>query len=137
MRRRGYQTEAQLRAIERRKREDEAPRLKNIISGVTMIRLEIDETQDDAPVLAARHTRHIVVEHAPALFEFLCTDPNCKEGGHDLTCEILRQLRSSAEHFEGEDACPGLTGTAPCRRVLRYTAHATFGPALSKGAVSR
>lgn len=122
------QSEAQLQAIERRKREDDAPRLKDEIPNLLELRLEIDEYTGESPVSAARHTRHIVVQSAPALFELGCTESSCTDGGHDLTSQILRQLRSGATEFGGEDACYGRVGSAsvPCRRVLRYVAHAKY-----------
>jgi hypothetical protein len=38
----------------------------------------------------------------------------------------LRALESGQTQFEGEDACNGHSGTAQCRRVLRYVATATY-----------
>ena len=62
------------RTEERRQREQEAGKLTDEIPGLVSLRLEIDEMQDDVAVSAARHTRHVVVERAPALFEIPCTD---------------------------------------------------------------
>lgn len=123
------QSEAQLRATERRKRQDDAPRLKTEIPGLSELRLEIEEYLGGSTVSAARHTRHIVVAGAPALFEFPCSESGCNDGGHDLTSEIMRALRSGSTEFQGEDTCYGHLGSSasPCRRVLRYSAIAKFG----------
>jgi hypothetical protein len=122
-------SEAALRATERRKREDDAPRLKEEVPRLEELRLEIEEFLGDSTVSAARHSRLIVVDRAPALFEFPCTEPSCNDGGHDLTHAILRALRTEATEFRGEDSCYGRLGTSasPCRRVLRYLAHAKYG----------
>ncbi len=124
------QSEAQIRASERRKREDDAPRLKAEVPGLKTLRLEIDEQLSGSSVSAARHVRHIVVDSAPALFELTCGEPSCSDGGHDLTFEILRSLRAGQTEFSGQSTCYGRLGTSasPCRRVLCYTATATFEP---------
>jgi hypothetical protein len=122
------QSEASQRATERRQREDEAPRLKQQISGLIELRLEIEERLGDSAVAAARHTRHIIVDRAPALFDLPCTESSCRDGGHDLTSEIMRALRSMATEFRGQDACLGRMGAGadPCRRVLHYVAYAKY-----------
>jgi hypothetical protein len=76
--------------------------------------------------------RHIVVASAPALFVMPCHDTQCKDGGHDLTTEILSALRGQKVNFQGEDVCSGVVGSAGCSRVLGYVAVATYrehGPA--------
>ncbi len=122
------QSEASQRATERRQREDEAPRLKQQVSGLLELRLEIEERHGDSAIAAARHTRHIIVDRAPALFDLPCTENSCRDGGHDMTTEIMRALRSGATQFEGKDACMGRLGAGadPCRRILHYVAHAKY-----------
>jgi hypothetical protein len=122
------QTEAKLRAAERRKREDDAPRLKNEVPRLVELKLELHEVLGESSVSAAKHIRHVVVDHAPALFDVPCTDSACQDGGHDLTSEMLRSLRSGATEFTGEDSCHGRLGatSTPCRRVLHYTAFAKY-----------
>jgi hypothetical protein len=114
-------------ANERRRREDEAPRLRDEVRGLTELSIEIDEFREDAMIVAARHTRRIVIAHAPALFEFGCTDDRCRGGGHDLTLEVMRALRSRSVRFQGEHVCTGEVGSSECRRILRYVAHASYG----------
>jgi hypothetical protein len=125
------QSEAAQRATERRQREDDAPRLKQQISGLMELRLEIEERLGDSAIAAARHTRHIIVDRAPALFDLPCTENSCREGGHDMTGEIMRGLRSGATEFTGHDACLGRLGAGadPCRRVLHYVAFAKYAAA--------
>ena len=90
------------------------------------LRLEIQERRADALIAESTHVRKIPVEHAPALFELPCHDTVCVEGGHNMTQLILHSLKAGQTEFEGEDACGGHTGTAPCQRVLRYVASATY-----------
>ena len=124
--RRRRQTEAARRADERRQREDEARRLKDEVPQLATLRLEIEESSSDSGMNTVRHTRHIVVDHAPALFEIVCGDTSCRDGGHDLTWEIMRELRALSGEFEGEDVCAGQVGNGECGRVLHYVAHATY-----------
>jgi hypothetical protein len=114
------------RFAERRQREDEAPRLTAEVPQLTDLKLEIDEHRAGGAVAEAPHIRRIVVERAPALFVLPCGDAACKDGGHDVTSTILRALRAGETRFEGEDVCNGMVGTAPCSRVLRYVATATY-----------
>src|SRR5258706_8521613 len=101
------QSEATVRAMERRQREDEAPRLKQRFGNLKELRLEIEELVGGSTSVAARHIRRIVVDSAPALFEIPCSEGRCHDGGHDLTQEIMRALSSSSTEFNGEDTCFG------------------------------
>jgi hypothetical protein len=122
------QSEAAQRANERRQREDEAPRLKQQVPGLVELRLEIEERLGESAIAAARHTRHIIVDRAPALFDLQCTENSCRDGGHDMTSEIMRALRSGLTEFRGQDGCMGRLGAGadPCRRVLHYVAFAKY-----------
>ena len=119
-------SEAAQRAAERRKREDEAPRLREKVPFLESLNLDVEERSAGASVPEASHVRRIVVEHAPALFAIPCTDHACRDGGHDLTHQILHSLSNRETEFEGEDACNGQIGSSACRRVLRYVAHAKY-----------
>jgi hypothetical protein len=121
------QSEASQRFSERRKREDEAPRLLAEIPQLESLKLEIGETSGGAPVAEPAYVRRIVVQNAPALFFVACGDSRCKDGGHDITHEVLRQLRTRGTSFRGEDSCAGSVGSSPCGRTLRWTATATYG----------
>ncbi len=118
--------EAAERAAERRRRETEAPRLLSVVPNLTSLRLEVEERRADHALAETAHVKRVVVEHAPALFVLPCTDRSCKEGGHDVTSEVMRNLWDKRERFSGEDACSGSTGSAPCQRVLHYVAVAEF-----------
>ena len=120
------QTEAAERTAERRRREDDAQRLKDEVPKLSTLVLEIQEHRTGTVVLESTHIRRIPVEFAPALFELPCQDSFCKQGGHDVTQAMLRALQSGSTSFEGEHACAGQTGTAECQRVLRYVAKATY-----------
>jgi hypothetical protein len=119
-------TEAAERFAERRRREDAAPRLKDRAPELESLRLEIEELHDTSDTARAKHVRHIVVEHAPALFVFPCGDPSCEGGGYDVTDAVMRALDSHAEHFTAEDHCYGSVGSASCARTLRVNGTATY-----------
>jgi hypothetical protein len=114
------------RSNERRRREDEAPRLAAVAPDLESLRLEVSEKRGDIGIAEGAHIRRVVVEHAPALFLIPCGESSCRDGGHDITRAILRGLETRSETFEGDDPCPGQTGTAPCARTLVFTAHATY-----------
>jgi hypothetical protein len=118
-------SEAAERFAERRRREDEAPRLHARVPGLVSLRLEVEERRSTSTVVESRHVRHIV-DSAPALFVLPCSDPVCKDGGHDVTGAMLRGLLSGAQRFEVEDSCSGDIGTAHCGRILKVIALATY-----------
>ena len=41
---------------------------------------------------------------------------------------VLRGIEQKSTMYQGDDPCNGQTGTAPCSRVLVFTAHATYKP---------
>lgn len=114
--------EAAQRFAERRRRQDEAPRLLTLIPTLESLRLEVEERRAGFALAEATHIRRIVVDHAPALFELTCQDASCDGGGHDLTAVVMRALRNKDAKFQGEDVCRGRVGTAAveCGRVLRF-----------------
>ena len=110
---------------ERRRREDEAPRLTGEIPELEKLDLELSDSKGIADA-ASTHVRRVVVAHAPALFEVPCADASCKEGGHEITSAILRALRERRTSFTGDDVCHGSIGSHHCGRVLRYVVSASF-----------
>lgn len=122
------QREAAERFAERRRRENEAPRLLTLVPKLESLRFAIEEHRAGSSLAEASHVRPIVLANAPALFFFPCQDSSCVDGGHDVTSPVCQALRSGKERFEGEDACRGQRGTAECARVMRYVATATYKP---------
>jgi hypothetical protein len=118
-------SEAAQRFADRRRREDEAPRLLAEVPDLATLALELTD-QGPETTAAMTHLRRVVVASAPAHFEILCLDPACVDGGHDLTNTIMRALRAHASTFEGEDACYGSVRTAVCGRVLRFAVSAAY-----------
>ena len=57
-----------------------------------------------------------------------CSSAYCKDGGYDVTREVLFALTARKEQFEGEQTCSGTSSTGACGRVLRYVATATYRP---------
>jgi len=119
-------TEQAQRFAERRRREDDAPRLHDQVPSLVSLKLDVEERC--GVVGGTKHTRRIVVERAPALFLVPCSDPRCAGDEHDLTMDVMRALRSGATTFRGEDGCGGSVGPSPCSRVLGFEASATYLP---------
>lgn len=122
----GQDREAARRTAERRQREAEAPRLAQAIPSLEKLRIEVLERSGSISRPEHSHVRHVVVANAPALFVLPCRDTHCKDGGHDLTAQILSALRGRKVRFEGEDSCSGVVGNGGCTRVLGYIAEATY-----------
>lgn len=120
-------SEAAQRAAARRLREDEAPRLITEVPLLESLNIDVEEHLASGTV-ASTHVRRVVVERAPALFDMPCNDRSCKEGGHDLTRQILADLRRGKTRFEGSHPCEGNIGSSRCQMILKYVAHATYRP---------
>jgi hypothetical protein len=118
--------EAAERFAERRRQEDEAPRLRDVVPDLVACRIDITEARADATSADTAHTRHIVVARAPALLVIGCSDPSCRDGGHDLSSVLLRGLRERRIDIRGEDSCNGTVGAEHCGRKLSFHAHATY-----------
>ena len=118
--------EAAARFEERRKREDEAPRLAAEMPKLATLRLTIEERRAGAVGADSKHIRIVVVERAPALFEVRCGDPACDGGGYDFTDALVRELRAGRAEAIIERTCDGVVGNAACGRVARMTANATY-----------
>lgn len=119
--------EAAERFAERRRREDSAPRLHDVVPTLTSCTLLLEDARAEAVSAEVSYTRRIVVEHAPALFVVPCSDPSCKDGGHDVTTPIMMGLKGRQTEIVGTDTCYGHTGTAPCGRNLTFRVKATYG----------
>jgi len=119
-------SEGAQRFAERRRREDEAPRLSAELPRLQNLSLEIEERSEGGPVAEPTYVRRIVVQHAPALFVLLCGDARCKDGGHDITAAVMRALRAGETRFEGQDVCTGSVGTGRCPRLLHFVGIATY-----------
>jgi hypothetical protein len=119
-------TEAAERAQARRELENAAPRLATEVSALLTLKLELEEHEGTSRRPEQNHIRHIVVASAPALFMVPCGDSRCKDGGHDITRDVMRSLRSHETKFQGNDACQGSQGSGLCVRILHYTGIATY-----------
>jgi hypothetical protein len=127
----GRNREAAQRATERRQHEDGAQRLQQAVPRLLTLKLEVEDGIEST-FGGVTHVRHVIVPSAPALFELPCGDRTCKDGGHDLTRELLRELQASKVEFHGKSECNGYLGTdgaQRCTRILRYVARATYGAA--------
>mgnify|MGYP000857459522 CR=1 FL=1 len=127
MQRFGRQSAAAQRSAERREREDAAPRLTSEVPNLVSLRLDIEEKTDAAAGTSQpKYVRRVVVTSAPALFLVPCGDPNCTDGGHDVTNAIMRALHARQTAFTGADDCHGSTGGASCSRVLHFEGTAEY-----------
>jgi hypothetical protein len=128
-RRRGLEAVERQRA--RRQREDDAARLETEVSELQSLRLEIEECSRDGAMAEPAHVKRVVVESAPALFFLPCHERLCKDGGHEITAEVMRALKGHNARFSGEHTCAGVSGTdgtETCGRVLRYVGFASYRP---------
>ena len=121
----GKQSAAAQRAHERRLREDEAPRLSARVPSLRSLSLAITE-RSDTSASQPKYVRRIVVQRAPALFLIGCGDPNCEEGGHDVTTTVMQALLNRKTTFQGEDKCRGALGSGYCARTMHYDATALY-----------
>ena len=119
-------TEAAERFAERRRREDAAPRLRDIAPDLLSCKVEVTDGRADAVTTDVLHTRHLVVERGPAILVIGCSDAGCRDGGHDLSTMLVRGLRERHTEIRGEDLCDGNVGAAHCGRRLRFRATATY-----------
>lgn len=113
------------RALERRVREDSAPRLREAVPALDSLAIRFYEMHGEKPLAEATHIRRIVVDHAPAHFEVACADREC-EGVHDLTSDLLAALRTAEAQFDGKHSCDGGSAKRNCGRVLHWVAVATY-----------
>jgi hypothetical protein len=111
------------RSAERRRREDDAPRLSTEVPALASVRIEVTEK---VPNGTSKHVKLVVVARAPALFVIPCGDRTCQDGGHDITHEVMFGLRSQRAQLTGESTCSGMTGTAPCTRTISYLVSAEY-----------
>jgi len=122
---RNLRTEAAQRFAERRRREDEAPRLLDLVPSLATLRLEM-RSRGGSVNAEARHARIVVVDRAPALFALKCDDPTCRGGGYDVTAPIMSGLLAATTSFDMEDTCRGTVGEAACGRSVRVHVTATY-----------
>jgi hypothetical protein len=118
------------RFAERREREDGAPRLLTLIPGLQSLELDIRERRGawPEPTPEGSYVRHVVISSAPALFFITCHDPECRDGGHELTSLVMRALRSHQARFEAVDRCPGRLGSADCQRTISVVGKVGYEP---------
>jgi hypothetical protein len=120
-----------LRQAERRRREDEAPKLCQQVPGLASLEIVLEERSGAG---GTKHIRRIVVDRAPAMFLVPCGDPRCTGGEHDLTSDVMRALRASQTSFRGSDDCAGSLGSGSCLRVLHFDGTARYRGVPERGA---
>jgi hypothetical protein len=118
-------SEAVARFEERRQREHEAQRLRECVPTLATLRLDIAETHGETNA-SAKYARIVMVETSAAVFALGCADPSCRDGGHDLTGDVLRGLHEGKQHFEVNQRCYGTVGSAECGRQMHVDVTATY-----------
>jgi hypothetical protein len=118
-------TEAAKKAAERRERENEARRLREMVPELERLTIAVEELRPGECDTEVRHVRRIVVRNAPAMFELPCCDRNCN-GGHDLTRRILHGLQAHKSCIEGHDRCGGLSKDGECQLEMHFVAQAHY-----------
>ena len=115
------------RFAERRRREEDAPKLRTRVPELASLRFEIEERCGSGGI---KYIRRFIVERAPALFVVPCGDPRCADGEHDLTTSVMQALYAHQTSFRGSDDCTGSLGTSgsACLRVLHFEATAEYRP---------
>lgn len=127
-------SDAYRRSLDRRKRQDEAQRLRDVVPELEHLEFDIRERRVGMPGHEVHHKRFVVVDRAPALFEFPCSDRACEDGGHELTHVIIRHLRRNEETFEVTHICQGHARDGACNYELSFVAHAKYGEPREKHA---
>ena len=105
---------------DRRRREDEAPRLLAEVPALARLSLTVEERAENGFSLGSGHIRRIVVETAAARFEVPCSAGSCDGGVHNLTSGVMRELHRASTLFEGD------TGCDRCGCVLHHVAKAEY-----------
>ena len=113
---------------ERRRQEDESPRLRTVIPSLSALRLELSESRREGPIDLS-HIKRIVVENAPSVFVLPCGEPRCRRGSYDLTGSIIAGLHRGVARIVASDTCLGDVGSAQCGRVMHCIAVAEYTPA--------
>jgi hypothetical protein len=111
---------------ERWKREDAAARLREEIPSLATLRLELAESKRGTTTKEAMRIQHVIVDRAAALFLIPCSDTRCREGGHDITRELILALNRGVETVEGNSLCRGEINNDECGRELTYSATASY-----------
>ena len=119
-------SEGRLIAEERWARADEAPRLSREVPQLRQLKLTLSEWRGPLEISGTAHSRLFVIDTAPAVFVIPCGDSRCRDGGHDLTYQIMHALAARQQHFEGEDECRGTLGGNSCDRTLHYVLTAIY-----------
>jgi hypothetical protein len=111
--------------LERRRREDESPRLLAEVPNLMKLRLEISESHGKGQI-EVEYIRRVTLESAPSVFLMACGDPRCKRGNYDLTLQLLLWLRRGETRIEASARCDGDVGSARCDRLLQCVAVAEY-----------
>ncbi|MSP24936.1 MAG: hypothetical protein EXR75_07160 [Myxococcales bacterium] len=118
-------SEVYRRALERKKRHDEAHRLRDVAPHLERLELDIVERRPSLPGHEVQHRRIVVVDRAPAIFEFACSDRVCG-ATHEVSAAMLLPLGRGETEFEITHLCDGAARGAPCSYELCVTATAAY-----------
>jgi hypothetical protein len=119
-----FRAETAQRIADRRQRENDAPRLHDVVPRLSALQIAFSDGEAGA-IAGVAHLRRVVIERAPALFSQRCANPSCK-GEHEITSELMAGLRRGEERIVGEDPCLAPVGSSSCHWVLSYVATANY-----------
>jgi hypothetical protein len=114
---------AEQRFTERRRREDEAPKLCAEVPTLSSLQIAIEERSG---VGQTKYLRRVLVDRAPAMFLIPCGDPRCTDGEHDLTSAVMGALRARQTTFRVQDHCHGSIGSSECPREVQLNGTAEY-----------
>ncbi len=114
------------RALERRRREQDAPMLLEEVPLLQDLSIEVTETGLEPGMLEAKHIRRFALATAPAVFLLPCGDRSCEGGGHDISAVVMDALRTRTSLVEGVVACCGTVGEHGCTRTVHFAMAAVF-----------
>ena len=118
-------TESAKRAAVRREMENESKRLNEVVPALSALKILVSERDRNGGQPEVSHIRHIVVDRAPAMFEFPCSDRHC-DGHHDVTGNMLDALKGGETEFEGAHVCGGQSKERACSLELHFAAEAAY-----------
>jgi hypothetical protein len=114
---------AEQRFTERRRREDEAPKLSAEVPTLSTLLIEVEERSG---VGHTKYLKRVLVDRAPAMFLVPCGDPRCTDGEHDMTSAVMRALHSRQTTFHADHRCNGSVGSSECPREIQLNGKAEY-----------
>jgi hypothetical protein len=116
------------RGLSRPRDDGAGPALASLFPMLRSLRIELYERPGVPALRLSRTTivRYLAVATASGRLVISCPGPNCRNGGHDASRELLRMLRRQETRFGNHIHCRGRVGNLRCTRVLHYVGIASY-----------